>query len=1404
MSDPVGRYLATYTPPSSAPATGSASPPDPVAAYHAKYAPTTADPVAAYTARYRNTAPPVQQAPGLAAGMFAPMTFPQPVGPSGQPLPALPAPAVSPETGRQVSAALGRTNPRLGDALTAAVAGSPTATGVVPTLRGMAGQVVGGTQQFARGVGSGLATFPTEAAHGLISQIGAPVSILAAEAAGNPAAAYRLRQAARQGQLTAPVDAATQRIQEAFGAERPLGHAGQIVGGQIPAVLTGNAVLGSGEGVPVIGRILQGAGAGGVAGAVSSPTDPLRGITYGVPLGLGAETLVQGLGAGLRYLRGTPEAEAPGIPATGDRRVAVDIPGAPKPFIRRVTDRLDPEGAAQRDLNPKTGLASQNIWQAVQPQVDAHPDLEVVSADSRSLKKLNDTVSPEAGDVQIRRQADAYRQAVVEAGLDPRKVLFTPKGDELYAVVPRGLGDAIGARATDLMGEAPVSGIRTGTRFGVGATTAEADQALNAAKGAEKGGPPPESPPATSEGPPPPAGPSGEAGVGRLPLLGATAGGLGGAATGYATGTTPEERARNAIIGGLAGVALGGVGGLAAEQAGEARAGRTAGLPVGEPVPEGVQGPIRGPETNRIGNLDLSPEAAARVENYARQVAPPGYESWASLDDKVQRARASQVGLTASDIASWKRSGLDRVQIGAMNQVLLENQARLDQLAPVLTDPATPAATRAAAAAEKQMLDRQSFDLFQSITRQGGTEAGRTLAALKKTWSVLGNTDAAWELRGQDVAGRPLTAVERTKLLAFKQAGQKAQALAYLGTLRPQGTLNQVLSQWKAGLLGLSSLAAKTSGDVLQGITTDAARVAGSPWDYLLSLATRERTMAPTFNLAERLRGAFGPTGRQAFSRAVRGLPSVAEEAVGDVPYNTTVGPTVLSRAVGGAGVGSLTGAITAGPGHRLKGAGEGALIGAGVAAAVPPTGPILNALYQGPFRLLKGVSEQFSAGAVRASLANQAAAVVRQAGLPRAQWASAIAQLVARPTEEMQVKAAQDALYDTMTNDTRLAQAGRAVQHLPGGQVIVPFNKTPMSMTTKLAVDENPLVALPTGAVRAVQVMRKGVQEIARTGAVSGATRQAQYEAARYLGQGTVMALPFAYGYLKMAAGEASGTVDPSQRGARGLRQETQTPDDAFLIGGRWVKMTRLGMPGQIAALGANVYAATHPEPDATGQMPGVGSQVLAGAQAVGRQALDNPFFVGVNQASQLATGGENAVVRYGHNLASSLVPSVVRNTANALDPIQRRVTSPAEAFTRSVPRQSKTLFPQRGRLGEALPKMVTGPQALGSPLTVTTPGTLPPEAAAILTEWNRLGVGLTPPQQVRGETNAAYDARMQALGAEVRKLGTFVLAHPVYQRMTPEERTDYWKGQLGQLTAGSTQQAKMQVRTDSLQAAR
>lgn len=529
-------------------------------------------------------------------------------------------------------------------------------------------------------------------------------------------------------------------------------------------------------------------------------------------------------------------------------------------------------------------------------------------------------------------------------------------------------------------------------------------------------------------------------------------------------------------------------------------------------------------------------------------------------------------------------------------------------------------------------------------------------------------------------------------------------------------------------------------------------------------------------------------------------------------PKNTTVATTIGSRAIAGVGAGAITGAAVAGPGNRLKGAGEGALVGGLAAGAIPQSQPFLNALYQGPFRLLKGVSNAFAEGAYRASLASQVDAAVAKAGLKGAAAARARASLLASPTEPMQAIAMHDALYDTMTDQTQLAKAGRAVQGLFGGagNIVTPFNTTPASITTKLVVDANPLAA-PYSAVGLLQTMRQAVQEMANGEEVSPATRMRQHQFVTQLGMQGVNSLPFVFGALAYLHGNASGTSDPTDRGARGLRAEEGVPDDAFKIGNHWVTLNRMGLPGMEAALGANVAAAFVNRDTTGGKLAQTASALGKAGQAMGRVALDNPFFVGVQQAQKVAGGETSGVRSYLRSMAGSVVPSGVRAAAAVGATTQKQALTPEDKFTEGIPGQRAGLPDRLGIFGTPLRSLYgQGLQAF-SPVKVTTPDTT---HQALLQEWDRLGVPVTLPPRLPGESPVAYNDRLQGIGAQIVQLAQQVLPpdapyHDQYEALpeaegAPLTKTDWWHDRLADIRRRSRPAGQARVTADSLAAAR
>lgn len=158
-------------------------------------------------------------------------------------------------------------------------------------------------------------------------------------------------------------------------------------------------------------------------------------------------------------------------------------------LIREKEAAEEQRDTARRELevDERTGYGSANALKRALPTAELDPETEIASLDLANLKARNDLDSPQAGDAEIKAAADAVNQAAKELGIPPR--VFAPKGDEVYAIGPKGKMQDLVDRAVEIYGTRSIgqSEFSNYLRGGAGSTAAEADAAMSAMKAAEKG-----------------------------------------------------------------------------------------------------------------------------------------------------------------------------------------------------------------------------------------------------------------------------------------------------------------------------------------------------------------------------------------------------------------------------------------------------------------------------------------------------------------------------------------------------------------------------------------------------------------------------------------------------------------------------------------------------------------------------------------------------------------------------------------------------------------------------------------------------------------------------------------------------------------------------------------------------
>lgn len=253
-------------------------------------------------------------------------------------------------------------------------------------------------------------------------------------------------------------------------------------------------LVGSHEPTTPVRAVARGAVEGLPTDVAFGVTDPDISVPESVALGSGLGVLGEAVTASRAAedaVEGAGRRVAERDAAHGAEHVAGLVHPNAGGIRRRVADIIDPSRKAElleayRD--PLTGLSNETAFRAAKDRIDADPAREWLVLDAVGLKALNDAADRAAGDSHLRKIAQAALEKSGAADVGEREI-FRTGGDEFPIAVPKGTGEELGRAIQGAVGEGAVPGteFRTGVRYGVGDTFAEADAAAQAAKVAEEG-----------------------------------------------------------------------------------------------------------------------------------------------------------------------------------------------------------------------------------------------------------------------------------------------------------------------------------------------------------------------------------------------------------------------------------------------------------------------------------------------------------------------------------------------------------------------------------------------------------------------------------------------------------------------------------------------------------------------------------------------------------------------------------------------------------------------------------------------------------------------------------------------------------------------------------------------------
>ncbi len=372
-------------------------------------------------------------------------------------------------------------------------------------------------------------------------------------------------------------------------------------------------------------------------------------------------------------------------------------------------------------------------------------------------------------------------------------------------------------------------------------------------------------------------------------------------------------------------------------------------------------------------------------------------------------------------------------------------------------------------------------------------------------------------------------------------------------------------------------------------------------------------------------------------------------------------------------------------------------------------------------FRVVGSEDMPFYYGAKAKSLYSQAVAQAKNKGLKGEEMRKFVENLVQNPTDEMVRYAVLDAETAVFQQETVLGKIARQIQKAPGGEVVVPFGRTPSAVATQI------LNYSPVGIAKTIfENVGKGRfdQRLFSQGLARGLT-------------GTGVLALGAY----MAKRGLIETGRPTSEREQKLWELEGRKANSIKIDGKWRDVQVLGPAGSLLIVGAYFQK----ELEKTGSATKALVQAMVGGA---KSFTEQTFLKGMSSTIDAITDPQRSAEGWFGSTLASTIPTIVSDIARATDIKERRVEGVADRLKARIPGLRQTLQPQITVLGKEK-------ERVGSFLEVMADPTRPSREiqSPLILELRRLW-------------NNGYKVSPTLLGD---KSG--------YKVLTPEQNTELWK---------------------------
>ena len=781
--------------------------------------------------------------------------------------------------------------------------------------------------------------------------------------------------------------------------------------------------------------------------------------------------------------------------------------------------------------------------------------------------------------------------------------------------------------------------------------------------------------------------------------------------------------------------------------------------------PEGVPAEGLGRvQLNKFGLDDAGQQRIAQETDEILATSP--------LRKKVTFAEQQEVAkqLGFEDIRrAHINNDVDGTTMLAMRNVYTQNVDQANQAYRRITDIQDGRTSLKPGAATRELRELEtSLEIFENqnaailkafIPR--ASEAGRTLGLLRA--SATGTLDPlTWQARAQRMAARTLTLEETQAVNRFIDTGNRAGLVKFVGDLAPPisvfsgegfniirraGFLTGLRTQARNFLSNTGELAMRhldNPGEVL------ADRIAGFVVARAGGPKVRTRTLvSPLRRLSASATGAR--RGLSRFMNIMRGI----EESRG-----------MLRK-------------VEARPNQRLQVADPQKFKSATVRKAVATSNRFVDGYVKFAYRLQGAADAPGRQAAYMESLLEQATVASR--GFRDAD--QRIKQLMARPTDDMAVQAmidAEEAVFQNPSVAGRFIAKGkgelrRIGETDPGfarrlgakgakfvADFFVPFSNTPGAIVGRI-VERTPFGFVST--IKGFDDLAKMAKQVTKGEVDLAELVRLQKGVSRTMGRSlsgmAAIGLGIEFARRKLASGRF-----PDDGKQRDLLYQKGVVEDAVLIDGRWRKLTGISPLGNLVALGAQMYK------DADDPDYSTVETINLGAFGLARTVLDQSFLRGTKDLVETLQSGSRKAGRFLEVTGASLVPVLVKDLTNVIDPRLRDPANFGEAIKSNIPGVSFQIPVSLDRLGQPRRRdpesRVTG---LIDPFTSRTEGGAPD---TITREFNRVGAVIVRLGRKADETDEIYRERLESTGTETIRAIETTMASSIYRGLSEAQQKD------------------------------